>query len=292
MNIFKDLLPLQIVLFGKKIKKAISKAIKLNDMKRIIKFFLRNIPRKYLQKVVYFATNSIKVFYLGNKVECSVCKKHYRKFLPYGYVHSRENALCPNCLALERHRLLWLYLKERTDIFKKDISFLHIAPELCFIESFRKQKNIKYTTADLESPWADIHLNVEDMPLEDESYDFVMANHILEHVDNLDKALSEIYRVLKKGGFAILLSPINSKRETTYEDKTITDPFEREKHFGQKDHVREFGLDYASVLKKEGIEIVENRFIETLDRKKVIRYALANPDCLTIENYIFVAKKL
>lgn len=261
-------------------------------MKRIIKFFLRNIPRKYLQKVVYFATNSIKVFYLGNKVECSVCKKHYRKFLPYGYVHSRENALCPNCLALERHRLLWLYLKERTDIFKKDISFLHIAPELCFIESFRKQKNIKYTTADLESPWADIHLNVEDMPLEDESYDFVMANHILEHVDNLDKALSEIYRVLKKGGFAILLSPINPKRETTYEDKTITDPLEREKHFGQKDHVREFGMDYALVLKKEGVEIVEDRFIETLDRKKVIRYALANPDSLNIENYIFVAKKL
>ena len=119
-----------------------------------------------------------------------------------------------------------------------------------------------------------------------------MANHILEHVDNLDKALSEIYRVLKKGGFAILLSPTNPRRDVTYEDKTIIDPLERETHFGQKDHVREFGLDYASVLKKEGIEIVEDRFIETLDRKKVIRYALANPDCLTIENYIFVARKL
>lgn len=261
-------------------------------MKKIIKFFLRNIPRKYLQKVVYFATNSIKIFYLGNKVECSVCGKHYKKFLPYGYVHSRENALCPNCLSLERHRLLWLYLQKKTQVFSSNLSFLHIAPELCFISRFRNTKNIDYTTADLESPWADVHLNVEEMPLETESFDFVMANHILEHVDNLDKALSEIYRVLKKGGFAILLSPINPKRTTTYEDKTITDPLEREKHFGQKDHVREFGMDYAQVLKKEGVEVIEDRFIESLGRDKIIRYSLANPDDLNIENYIFVVRKL
>jgi SAM-dependent methyltransferase len=261
-------------------------------MKKIIKFFLRNIPRRYLQKVVYFATNCIKIFYLGNRVECSVCGKHYRKFLPYGYVNSRENALCPNCLALERHRLLWLYLKEKTNIFSSNLSFLHIAPELCFISRFRNQKNIQYTTADLESPWADVHLNVENMPLETESYDFIMANHILEHVDNLDKALSEIYRVLKKGGFAILLSPINPKRDITYEDKTITDPLEREKHFGQKDHVREFGTDYAKRITQEGVEVIEERFIESLSRERILRFALANPDKLTIENHIFVVRKL
>ena len=261
-------------------------------MKKVIKFFLRNVPRKYLQRIVHFSTKCSKVFYLGNKVECPVCGKHYRKFLPYGYVISRENALCPNCLALERHRLLWLFLKDKTNIFKDEVSFLHIAPELCFIDYFRKQKNIKYTTADLESPWADVHLNVEDMPLETSSYDFVMANHILEHVDNLDKALNEIYRVLKPGGMAILLSPINPKREITYEDKTITDPLKREKHFGQKDHVREFGLDYSKVLSKEGMEIVEDRFIETLPKDKIIRFSIANPDKLTIENHIFVARKL
>ena len=142
-------------------------------MKKIIRFFLRNIPRKYLQRFVYFSMKFLKVFYIGNRVECPVCGKHYRKFLPYGYVHSRENALCPNCLSLERHRLLWLYLKEETNIFKDNLSFLHIAPELCFMGYFRKQENIKYTTADLESPWADIHLNVEDMPLETSSYDVV-----------------------------------------------------------------------------------------------------------------------
>lgn len=260
-------------------------------MKNIIKFFLRNIPRKYLQRVVYLATSCSKIFYLGDKVECPICGKHYRKFLPYGYVISRENALCPNCLSLERHRLLWLYLKEKTNLFKEEISFLHIAPELCFIPRFRKQDNIKYTTADLESPWADIHLNIENMPIEDKSYDALMANHILEHVDNLDKALSEIRRVLKPGGWAILISPINPKRETTYSDPSITNPIEREKHFGQKDHVREFGKDYADVLRGSGLEIIEDKFIEGLDKDILRRYALADIENLNIENHVFIAYK-
>lgn len=260
-------------------------------MKNIIKFFLRNIPRKYLQRVVYLATSCSKIFYLGNKVECPICGKHYRKFLPYGYIISRENALCPNCLSLERHRLLWLYLKEKTNLFKEDISFLHIAPELCFIPRFRKQDNIKYTTADLESPWADIHLNIENIPIEDNSYDALMANHILEHVDNLDKALSEIRRVLKPGGWAILISPINPKRETTYSDPSITNPIEREKHFGQKDHVREFGKDYAEVLRESGLEVIEDRFIESLDKEILKRYALADIENLNIENHVFICFK-
>lgn len=260
-------------------------------MKNIIKFFLRNIPRKYLQRVVYLATSCSKIFYLGNKVECPICGKHYRRFLPYGYVISRENALCPNCLSLERHRLLWLYLKEKTNLFKAKISFLHIAPELCFIPRFRKQENIKYTTADLESPWADIHLNIENMPIEDNSYDALMANHILEHVDNLDKALSEIRRVLKPGGWAILISPINPKRETTYSDPSITNPIEREEHFGQKDHVREFGRDYADILRGSGLEIFEDKFIEGLDKDILRRYALADIENLNIENHVFIAYK-
>lgn len=259
-------------------------------MKRIIRFFLRNIPRKFLQRFVYLATNILKVFYLGSKVECPVCRKHYRKFLPYGYVKSRENALCPNCLSLERHRLLWLYLNNRTNLFKDNLRFLHIAPELCFISKFKKAGNLTYHTADLESPWADIHLNVEEMPLEDESYDVIMANHILEHVENLDKALKEIYRVLKKGGWAILLSPINPERETTYSDSSITEPLEREKHFGQKDHLREFGQDYAEVLSMSGLEVKADNYIEELKPEEIKRFAIAQ-DKITIEHKIFICFK-
>lgn len=259
-------------------------------MKRIIRFFLRNIPRKYLQRFVYIATNILKVFYLGNRVSCTVCGKHYRKFLPYGYVVQRSNALCPNCLSLERHRLLWLYLNDETSIFKEELKFLHIAPELCFIKKFRSMKNLDYKTADLESPWADIHLNIEDMPLETESFDVIMANHILEHVENLDKALSEITRVLKTGGWAILLSPINPKREKTYSDPSITDPLEREKHFGQKDHLREFGLDYKEVLEGSGLEVVEDKFIEKLSEEEIRTFALVEGE-ITIEQSIFICYK-
>ena len=260
-------------------------------MKKIIKFFLQKVPRKYLQKLVLVFKVFAKLFYLGNKKHCPVCGKHYRKFLPYGYVVSRENALCPNCLSLERHRLLWLYFQKETNLFKENLSFLHIAPEMCFIPLFKKMSNLDYKTADLESPWADIHLNIENMPLEDNSFDVIMANHILEHVNDLSKALSEIKRVLKPGGWAVLLSPINPKRETTYEDSTITSPEEREKHFGQKDHVREFGKDYASILEKAGFEVEENRFAQTLSAEDLDRFAIAKKENLNIEHHIFIAHK-
>lgn len=232
-----------------------------------------------------------KPFYLGNKKQCPICGKHYRKFLPYGYVVSRENALCPNCLSLERHRLLWLFLQEKTDLFFAKQSFLHVAPEICFIDKFKQLQNLDYKTADLESPWADIHLNIEEMPLEDESFDFLMANHILEHVEHLDKALKEIYRVLKKGGRAVLLSPINSKRETTYEDASITDPLEREKHFGQKDHLREFGRDYAKVLASAGFEVEQLDFASELPSEILERMSLVCENVSDVSNHIFVAHK-
>lgn len=261
-------------------------------MKRLIRFFLRRIPRKVLQRCVGVAMMFCKPFYLGKGRECPVCGRHYRKFLPYGYVISRDNALCPNCLALERHRLLWLYLKERTNLFSAPLSFLHIAPEICFTDRFKAMKNLDYKTADLESPWADIHLNVECMPLEDESFDVLMANHILEHVEHLDKALGEIRRVLKPNGWAILLSPINPRRSETYEDATITEPLEREKHFGQKDHLREFGTDYALVLTKAGFRVEDVDFAGSLPREMIEKMSLAGADVSSIENHIFVVHKV
>ena len=248
-------------------------------MKRIIKLFLRNVPRVYLQKIVRFVIIFVKPFYLGNKVECPICGKHYRKFLPYGYVNSRPNALCPNCLSLERHRLLWLYFNKKTTILSSSISFLHIAPEICFISRLKKTK-LDYKTADLESPWADLHFNIENIPLDDGSFDIVMANHILEHVEDLNKALNEVYRVLKSGGMAILLSPVNFNRELTYEDPSIIDPQEREKAFGQKDHLREFGRDYAQVITRDCVEVIkeDESFIKDFSKQELYRYGLGRGD--------------
>lgn len=244
-------------------------------MKFIISFFLRYVPRRYLQLFSHIAMRIMAVFYRGNNVECPVCESHFRKFLPYGRVTSRSNALCPKCLALERHRLIWLYLKRKTDFFSKEAKMLHIAPELCFMDRFEALENLDYITGDIESPLAKVKMDIHEIPFEDDSIDIIFCNHVLEHVDNDMKALSEMKRVLKPGGWAILQVPFfYPLPETTYEDKSIVDPKEREKAFGQDDHVRMYGQDYAKRLASSGLNVVEERLIDELADEEKMRFAL------------------
>ena len=209
-------------------------------------------------------------------MECPVCGKHFRKFLPYGYGEAMDNRLCPSCLSLERHRLLWLYLKEKTGFFSDELKVLHFAPEQPFLKKFKSLKNLDYTTADLDSPIADLHLDVTNINLPDNTYDVVICNHVLEHVDNVDKAFSEIKRILKQGGWAILMVPINPNVDT-FEDPTITDPKERERLFGQYDHVRQFGRDYAEILRKAGFTVDADRLYFELEENRRERMRLAIP---------------
>ena len=176
-------------------------------MKYLISFFIRYIPRKYLQLFSHWVLKIVAVFYTGNKVTCPVCDHSFRKFLPYGR-KARTNALCPNCLALERHRLMWVFLKRETDFFEKQKKVLHIAPEICFIDKFEAIHKEDYITADIESPLAKVKLDVHEMPFENNQFDVVFCNHVLEHVADDRKAMSEIHRVLKPGGFAILQIPL------------------------------------------------------------------------------------
>lgn len=243
-------------------------------MKSMISFALRYIPRKYLQVFSHWVARVLSIFYLGNKVECNVCAHHYRKFLPYGR-KGRANALCPNCLSLERHRMMWLFLKERTNFFTAELKVLHIAPELCFIKRFEKIHQENYITADLESPLAKIKLDVLDMPFDADSFNVVFCNHVMEHVDDDIKAMSELYRVLKPGGWGIVQVPLfYPLPEKTYEDPTITSPKERELVFGQDDHVRLYGKDYIDRLKSVGFEAEEIWVNNDLSKEKTIRYAL------------------
>lgn len=211
----------------------------------------------------------VALFYKGDKVQCTVCNAKFKKFLPYGRVNSRENALCPNCLSLERHRLLYVFLKEKTTFFSAPLKVLHVAPEICFTKRFKNLKNLDYQTADIESPWADIKMDIMDIPLQDNSYDVVFCNHVLEHVEDDIKAMKEFYRILKPGGWAILQSPIYYHNETTYEDPNITDPKEREKHFGQDDHHRIFGKDYADRLRLGGFTVEPDAFVKELSDDEV-----------------------
>ncbi|MEQ9426685.1 MAG: methyltransferase domain-containing protein [Cyclobacteriaceae bacterium] len=243
-------------------------------MKFIIRFLLKNVPRKVLQLFSHWVLKVVSIFYIGNNVKCPVCDHHFRKFLPYGR-KSRENALCPNCLALERHRLMWLFLEERTEFFKKNIKLLHVAPEICFIHRFEAQANLDYITADIESPLAKVKMDIHQIPFEPNEIDVVFCNHVMEHVTDDKRAMSEILRVLKPGGWAIIQIPIfHPIPDKTIEDPSITDPKEREKLFGQDDHVRMYGHDYADRLREVGFEVDVVKLAKEFGAEKTKKYAL------------------
>ena len=250
-------------------------------MKRIISWLIRYVPRKYLQRVSTVGVKIAGLFYLGDEVECPICSKHYRKFLPYGRIKPRENALCPNCLSLERHRLMWLYLKEKTPFFKKNLDVLHIAPEVCFIKRFEKIHGDRYITADIESPLAKVKMDIHDIPFNHNAFDVVLCNHVLEHVRDDIKAMQEIRRVLKPGGFAILQVPFfNPVPDITFEDDTIVDKREREKIFGQDDHVRKYGRDYVSRIQKSGLIPTEDQFVNELPEDMRKRFGLGRGEVI------------
>ncbi len=159
---------------------------------------------------------------------------------------------------------------------------LHIAPEQSFFKRFKKAETITYHTGDLESPIADYHFDIHNIPFEDNSYDFVMCNHVLEHVEDDIKAMQEIHRVLKPNGWAILQVPINPNFETTYEDPSITDPKEREQHFGQYDHVRWHGKDYGQRLEKGGFKVEALDYIQNFSEKEIEYMRLPKNEILYI----------
>lgn len=249
-------------------------------MKAIISFLLRNVPRKYLQLASHYGLRVLAIFYRGNNVECPVCGSTFRKFLPYGR-KSRPNALCPECLSLERHRLIWLYLKRKTDFFDKPRKMLHIAPELSFMERFENLSHLEYITGDIESPLAKVKMDIHDIPFEENTFDVIFCNHVLEHVESDIKALEEMQRVLKPGGWAILQVPFfYPLKEKTYEDESITSPSEREKHFGQDDHVRMYGLDYGQRLGSVGFKVIEDQIVFELEKDEVQRFALPKQEVI------------
>ena len=250
-------------------------------MKKIISWLIRYVPRKYLQRVSGAGLKFLGLFYRGQDVTCPVCSKSFRKFLPYGRINPRENALCPNCLSLERHRLMWLYLKEKTVFFKNGLHVLHIAPEACFIKRFEKIHGEKYITADIESPLAKVKMDIHQIPFAQNTFDVVLCNHVLEHVSDDIKAMNEIQRVLKPQGFAILQVPFfNPVPDTTFEDSTITDRQEREKIFGQDDHVRKYGRDYTQRIKRAGLMPLEDPYVNNLEESVRKKFGLVKGEII------------
>ena len=251
-------------------------------IKKTFKFFLNNIPRPLLIRLSYLAKPFLLLSLRGDNYTDPIDGRSFRKFLPYGYENQRENVLSPSTLSLERHRLLWLYLKEHTAFFSDSLKVLHFAPEQAFYKRFRNLKNLDYTTTDLNSPLADVKADICDLPFQDNSFDFILCNHVLEHIPDDTKAMQEILRILKPGGTAILQIPQELDREITFEDDSITDPKERAKIFGQYDHVRVYGRDFFDKLRRIGFDVEEVDLSSRLEPEVVDRYRLAKGELIPV----------
>ena len=224
----------------------------------------------------------VAFFLRGKTYTDPIDGKSYRRFLPYGYAKVRENVLAPGTLSLERHRLFWLYLKNETTFFSAPLRVLHFAPEQAFVQKFKKQKNLTYTTTDLNSPIADVKADICDLPFKDNSFDFIICNHVLEHIPDDTKAMQELYRVLAPSGTAIVQVPYDAKREITFEDNTITDQRERTRIFGQYDHLRVYGMDYFKKLSSIGFDVNALDYTSGISSDDIERYRLCKGELLPV----------
>ncbi|AWX45353.1 Demethylmenaquinone methyltransferase [Flagellimonas maritima] len=251
-------------------------------MSSLFKFFLNLIPRPWLIKISYWARPLLSFLLKGKQFTDPIDGKSFRTFLPYGYENPRENVLSPSTLSLERHRLLWLYLKNETEFFTKSLKVLHFAPEQAFYKRFKNLSNIEYTTTDLNSPLAEIKADICDLPFDDNSFDVILCNHVLEHIPNDTKAMEELYRILAPDGWGIFQIPQDLKREKTFEDDSIIDKKERTRIFGQYDHVRIYGIDYFDKLRSIGFKVEEVNYTKQLSQENVEKYRLAKGEIIPL----------
>jgi len=251
-------------------------------LKKLFKIILNTIPRPLLIRLSYVARPILAFFMKGNNFTDPIDGKSFKSFLPYGYGNQRNNVLSPSTLSLERHRLLWLYLKNETDFFTAKKKVLHFAPEQAFYKRFRKMTNLDYTTTDLNSPLADVKADICDLPFEDSEYDVILCNHVLEHIPDDTKAMHELYRVLKPGGMGIFQIPQDLTRSVTFEDDSITDRKERAKIFGQYDHVRVYGRDYFEKLRSIGFKVEEVDYTTILSQDDVVKYCLTKGEIIPV----------
>jgi SAM-dependent methyltransferase len=193
----------------------------------------------------------------GARFHCPICSRWYRRFAPFG-LRGRPNARCPGCGSLERHRFLWLYLRDTLYVHRRFRSILHVAPEACLRESLTGISGVRYLAIDRydDDAQAD-QQDLTDLPYAADTFDLIICNHVLEHIGDDRKALAEIARVLTPRGRALLMVPIDRNRQKTYEDPTITSPSARLEAFGHPYHVRICGWDYAERIRESRFDVLE-----------------------------------
>jgi SAM-dependent methyltransferase len=210
--------------------------------------------------------------YLGWARHCPICGSHVRRFRPAGVV-PRPDVVCPICGSYERHRLLWVFLTTRTDLLgPRRKRVLHVAPEPILAARLQRHPAIEYVSADLHDPSAAVAMDLTRIPFRDGAFDVVLCSHVLEHVPDDRTAMEELRRVLRASGWAILQVPIEGT--TTDEDPAVQDPAERERRFGQRDHVRRYGTDYRERLRRAGFEVRTFAASDVVGRQNVRRMGI------------------
>jgi predicted SAM-dependent methyltransferase len=230
------------------------------------------------------------LFNSKNEFECPFCGEQFKSFLPGGLdipVLKEKQVVgggyrlhyhCPICHSLDRERLVYLYLTKKANIFKLKVRLLHVAPEAKLHKILSVQPNISYLSIDLSSNLANVKADITQMSFKENSFDIIICNHVLEHTQNDRKAMHELYRILNPNGWAILQVPISNMLETTYEDPAIKKPEEKEKKFGQRDHVRIYGKDYKYRLEAAGFKVDVFNFVKEFDKSSAYRFGLSKDE--------------
>jgi Methyltransferase domain len=233
----------------------------------------RIVPAGRRAQVRAFYNRATAFAYAGDAVHCTCCERSFGRFRPYARGRGDVVPMCPWCGSLPRHRVDWLFLRERIDS-EGPIRLLHVAPEPGIRQSLQALPNVEYLSADLNSAQAMAHFDVQAIPLAEESLDAIVCNHVLEHVDDDRKAMAEFHRILRAGGWALLQVPFDDQLTTTFEDPSVTDPRERERLFGQHDHVRLYGRDYADRLREAGFVVEVVPYGRRFTAEEVTRWGL------------------
>lgn len=222
-------------------------------------------------------TRAQRITLKGDAVECPVCGSTFRRFAAFGEP-PRLGARCPQCRSLERHRLLWLFLECHTAIGTEQMRVLHVAPEQGLVRRFRAQPNLDYVTGDLDPTRADVQMDITKIAFPDGHFDVVLCSNVLEHVTDAVVAMHELCRVLSPHGFALIDVPINPDLDETYEDWSLTTPYQRAKAFGQKDHVRWFGRNFPDLLRGAGFTVEVDPYPPTTEEAH--RFGLREADSI------------
>lgn len=220
------------------------------------------------------------IYWFGLRYQCSICGWRLRNLRPVA-CEPDFNDMCSRCGSLGRHRFIWLYLNNHTNLFREPVKVLHFAAEPCFSERFKNCKNISYTTADVAEGYMEV-LNLMDIHKADATYDVVLCIHVLEHVEDDARAMSEIFRVMKPGGWAILNPHMDLSLERTLEDPTVTSPEERRRLFNQEDHYRVYGRDLRDRLAKVGFNVEIIPYMNEIPVSLQKRYSLRTPGIIVL----------